>query len=66
MLKAPLATSTPSCTLRATAPSTARSTLAVKLPRLVAFNAALAALRSMPLLVKVLQSSLVSSAVPLP
>ena len=54
----PLATSTPFNTLSATPPLTDRSTPAVKAPRLVAFKLDFAALRSMPVVVKVLQSSL--------
>ena len=56
----PLATSTPFKTLSATPPLTARSTLAVRSPRLVALSAACAVLMLRPVLLKDFQSSLLT------
>ena len=63
MSKAPLATSTPFSTFKATPPLIARSTLLVRSPRLVAARAAFSAPRSMPVVASVLQFNLATGVV---
>ena len=58
----PLATSTPFSTFKATPPDALRSTPAPRGPRLVPFNAAFSAVKSMPVVVSAVQSSLFAEA----